>query len=102
MAKLTLNKTKDKYMLNTITINDSQSVINDKLAKQEQQAILKDFEKDFGFSLKDLPSLDLPLNEYCNQLPQNYKMIEALCWTELSKENPHWDCETDAYDRFID
>ena len=89
-------------MLHTITINDTQLQINNKLAKQEQQAILKDFEKDFVFSLKDLPSLDLPLNEYCNQLPQDHEIIEALCWIELSKENPHWDCETDAFDRFID
>ena len=89
-------------MLHTITINDTQLQINNKLAKQEQQAILKDFEKDFGFSLKDLPSLDLPLNEYCNQLPQDHEIIEALCWIELSKENPHWYCETDAFDRFID
>ena len=89
-------------MLHTITITDTQLQINNKLAKQEQQAILKDFEKDFGFSLKDLPSLDLPLNEYCNQLPQDHEIIEALCWIELSKENPHWVCETDAFDRFID
>ena len=89
-------------MLNTITINDSQLQINNKLAQQEQQAILDDFQSDFGFSLKDLPSLDLPLNEYCNQLPQDHEMIEAICWLELSKENPYWDCETDAYDRFKD
>tara|TARA_R100000329_G_C7517766_1_gene182535 strand:- start:211 stop:480 length:270 start_codon:yes stop_codon:yes gene_type:complete len=89
-------------MENTITINDSQLQVNDKLAKAERQAIINDFESDFGFSLKDLPSLDLPLNEYCNQLPQDHEMIEALCWIELSKENPHWDCETDAYDRFKD
>jgi len=89
-------------MLNTITINDSQSVINDKLAKQEQQAILKDFEKDFGFSLKDLPSLDLPLNEYCEKLPQDEEVILALYLSEMCDQEPHWDCETDAYDRFID
>ena len=87
-------------MKNTITIDDNQSVINDKLAQQEKQAILNDFQSDFGFSLSDLPSLDLPLNEYCDQLPQDHEMIEALCWIELSKENPYWDCETDAYDRF--
>ena len=87
-------------MKNTITIDDSQSVINNKLAQAKKQAIINDFEKDFGFNLKDLPSLDLPLNEYCDQLPQDHEMIEALCWIELSKENPYWDCETDAYDRF--
>ena len=66
-------------MLNTITINDSQSIIKDKLAKDERNAILQDFEIDFGFSLTDLPSLDLPLNEYCEQLPQDKEIIEALC-----------------------
>jgi hypothetical protein len=88
-------------MLNTITINDSQSVINDKLAQDERNAILLDFESDFGFSLTDLPSLDLPLATYCEQLPIDYERQEALCWLELSKENPHWDCETDSYDRFL-
>lgn len=89
-------------MKNTITIDDNQSVINDKLAQAEKQAIINDFEADFGFSLKDLPSLDLPLNEYCNQLPQDHEMIEALCWIELSKENPHWYCETDGFSRHQD
>ena len=51
-------------MENTITINDNQSVINNKLAQAERQAIINDFESDFGFSLKDLPSLDLPLHKY--------------------------------------
>ena len=81
-------------MENTITINDNQSVINDKLAKQEQQAILKDFEKDFGFSLKDLPSLDLPLHKYEQALTEQ-AFLEAM-----SSEPANWDCETDAYSRF--
>ena len=89
-------------MENTITINDTQYTINNKIAQAEKQAIINDFESDFGFSLSDLPSLDLPLNEYCDQLPQDHEMIEALCWLELSKEKPNWDCETDAFDRFID
>jgi len=89
-------------MLDTITINDSQLQINNKLAQQERQAIINDFESDFGFSLKDLPSLDLPLNEYCNQLPQDHEMIEALCWLELSKEDPNWYCETDGFTRYQD
>ena len=102
MAKLTLNKTKDKHMLNTITINDSQSIINDKLAQDEQNAILQDFESDFGFSLSDLPSLDLPLAKYCEQLPQDNDVMLALYLFEMCDKEPHWDCETDAYDRFID
>jgi hypothetical protein len=81
-------------MLHTITINDTQSVINDKLAQQEQQAILNDFEKDFGFSLKDLPSLDLPLHQY------EQALIEQAFLEAMSNEAPHWDCETDAYTRF--
>lgn len=87
-------------MLNTITINDSQSVIKNKLAKDERNAILSDFEADFGFSLADLPSLDLPLATYCEQLPQDEEIILALYLSEMCDENPHWDCETDAYDRF--
>lgn len=89
-------------MENTITINDSQLQINNKLAQQEKQAIINDFESDFGFSLSDLPSLDLPLNEYCNQLPKDHEMIEALCWLELSKEDPNWYCETDGFSRHQD
>tara|TARA_R110002012_G_scaffold309572_1_gene516613 strand:- start:917 stop:1186 length:270 start_codon:yes stop_codon:yes gene_type:complete len=87
-------------MLNTITINDSQSVIKNKLAKDERNAILIAFESDFGFSLADLPSLDLPLATYCEQLPQNEEMILALYLSELCDEEPNWDCETDAYSRF--
>ena len=86
-------------MLNTITINDSQSIINDKLAKDERNAILLDFESDFGFSLADLPSLDLPLSTYCEQLPQNEEIMLALYLSELCDEEPNWDCETDAYSR---
>tara|TARA_R100000808_G_C2135751_1_gene144116 strand:+ start:1358 stop:1627 length:270 start_codon:yes stop_codon:yes gene_type:complete len=89
-------------MLDTITINDSQSIIKDKLAKDERNAILKDFESDFGFSLSDLPSLDLPLAKYCEQLPQDNDVMLALYLFEMCDKEPHWDCETDAYDRFID
>lgn len=83
-------------MENTITINDTQLQINNKLAQQEQQAILKDFESDFGFSLKDLPSLDLPLHKYEQALTEQ-AFLEAM-----SNEPDNWDCETDAYSRFID
>ena len=89
-------------MLNTITINDSQSVIKNKLAQDERNAILLDFESDFGFSLADLPSLDLPLTTYCEQLPQNEEVMLALYLSELCDEEPHFDCETDAYLRFKD
>ena len=81
-------------MKNTITINDSQLQINDKLAQQEKQAIINDFEADFGFSLKDLPSLDLPLHKYEQALTE-LAFLEAM-----SNEPANWDCETDAYTRF--
>jgi len=81
-------------MKNTITINDSQLQINDKLAQQEKQAIINDFEADFGFSLKDLPSLDLPLHKYEQALTEQ-AFLEAM-----QNEPANWDCETDAYTRF--
>jgi hypothetical protein len=53
---------------NTITINDNPITINQKLALAEANAIIQDFEKDFGFDLLALPNLDLPLKEYCKEL----------------------------------
>ena len=81
-------------MKNTITIDDNQSVINNKLVQAERQAIINDFEADFGFSLSDLPSLDLPLNQYEQALTE-LAFLEAM-----SNEPANWDCETDAYTRF--
>ena len=81
-------------MKNTITIDDNQSVINDKLAQAERQAIINDFESDFGFSLSDLPSLDLPLNQY------EQALTEQAFLQAMSNEPANWDCETDAYTRF--
>ena len=49
---------------NTITINDNPITINHKLAQIEANAIIEDFEKDFGFDLLALPNLDLPLKQY--------------------------------------
>lgn len=86
-------------MLNTITINDSQSVIKNKLAKDERNAILIAFESDFGFSLADLPSLDLPLATYCEQLPKDEEVMFALYLSDFCDEEPHWDCETDSCSR---
>ena len=81
-------------MENTITINDTQYTINDKLAQAEKQAIINDFEADFGFSLKDLPNLDLPLHKYEQALTEQ-AFLEAM-----QNEPANWDCETDAYTRF--
>ena len=64
---------------NIITINDNPISINQKLAQLETDSIIenfeleteqiiKDFKKDFGFDLLALPSLDLPLKEYCKEL----------------------------------
>ena len=53
---------------NTITINDNPVTLNQKLAQLEANAIIEDFEKDFGFDLLALPNLDLPLNIYCDEL----------------------------------
>ena len=52
----------------TITINDNPITLNQKLAQIEANAIIQDFEKDFGFNLLALPNLDLPLKEYCKEL----------------------------------
>ena len=53
---------------NTITINDNPITLNQKLARIEANAIIEDFEKDFGFDLLALPNLNLPLKEYCKEL----------------------------------
>mgnify|MGYP001448539857 CR=1 FL=1 len=53
---------------NTITINDNPITLNQKLAQIEADAIIENFEKDFGFDLLALPNLDLPLKEYCKEL----------------------------------
>ena len=42
---------------NTITINDNPVTLNQKLAQIEANAIIEDFEKDFGFDLLALPTL---------------------------------------------
>tara|TARA_R100000995_G_C3447206_1_gene106281 strand:- start:369 stop:638 length:270 start_codon:yes stop_codon:yes gene_type:complete len=60
---------------NTITINDNPITINQKLARIEANAIIENFLKDFGFDLLALPSLDLPLKEYCREL-------ELQAWLE--------------------
>jgi hypothetical protein len=59
----------------TITINDNPVTLNQKLARIEANAIIEDFEKDFGFDLLALPNLDLPLKEYCKEL-------ELQAWLE--------------------
>ena len=60
---------------NIITINDNPITINQKLAQLEGNANIEYFLKDFGFDLLALPSLDLPLKEYCREL-------ELQAWLE--------------------
>ena len=56
-----------KTMLNSIitaltpTIDDSKPSLDSKLARQEQRNIVDAFQMDFGFSLDELPDLDLPI-----------------------------------------
>jgi len=71
------NIKKGQIMLqnNTITINDNPITLNQKLARIEADAIIEDFQKDFGFDLLALPNLDLPLKEYCREL-------ELQAWLE--------------------
>ena len=49
---------------NNITIEDNNTTISIKNASTESLAIIEDFEADFGFSLDELPNLDLGLAEY--------------------------------------
>ena len=72
-----------------ITINDSTYSHNAKLAQIEERAIVEDFQLDFGFSLDELPNLDLPLSAYEDEL-------EIMA---MHEDRPHWDDSTDAYDR---
>ena len=105
-------------MLNSIitaltpTINDSKPSLNAKLAQQEQQAILEDFQLDFGFDLSELPNLDLPIETYTKHLvwmaedEQEAKEIaeeeaQAIIMA-MHKECPNWDDSSDTYDRILE
>ena len=63
---------------NNITIEDNNTTISIKNASTESLAIIEDFEADFGFSLDELPNLDLGLAEYCNQLPKDEEAVLAF------------------------
>ena len=73
----------------TPTIDDSTYSHNVKLAQVEERAIVENFQLDFGFSLEELPNLDLPLSAYEDEL-------EIMA---MHEDRPHWDDSTDAYDR---
>ena len=87
-----------KTMLNptittvTPTIDDSTVVRNAKASIEEQREIIENFQLDFGFSLDELPDLDLPLSVY----------EEELEFLAMHDEQPNWDDSTDAHDRVSD
>ena len=105
-------------MLNSIitaltpTINDSKPSLNAKLAQQEQQAILEDFQLDFGFDLSELPNLDLPIETYEKHLvwmaedEQEEKELkeeeEQAIILEMHETCPNWDDSSDTYDRILE
>ena len=74
----------------TITINDSPISINQKLAQSEANAIIEEFERDFGFDLLALPSLDLPLNQFVQELTQQAWINEVAINEEMG-----FDCSLD-------
>jgi hypothetical protein len=96
----------------TPTIDDSKPSLDSKLAHQEQQAIIEDFQLDFGFSLDELPDLDLPIETYEKHLvwmvedEQEAKELkeeeEQAIILEMHEECPNWDNSTDAYERILE
>lgn len=96
----------------TPTIEDSKPSLNAKLAHQEQQAIIEDFQMDFGFSLEELPNLDLPLETYTKHLvwmaedAMEEKEIkeeeEQAIIMEMHETCPNWDDSSDTYDRILE
>ena len=105
-------------MLNSIitaltpTIDDSKPSLDSKLARQEQRNIVDAFQMDFGFSLDELPDLDLPIETYEKHLvwmaedEQEAKEIkeeeEQAIILEMHETCPNWDDSTDSYDRILE
>jgi hypothetical protein len=108
----------NKTMLNstittdTPTIDDSKPSLDSKLARQEQRNIVNAFQLDFGFSLDELPDLDLPIETYEKHLgwmaedEQEAKEIkeeeEQAIILEMHETCPNWDDSTDTYDRILE
>ena len=97
----------------TPTIEDSKPSLDAKLAHQEQQALIEDaFQMDFGFSLDELPDLDLPIETYTKHLvwmhedmqeAQEIKEEEAQAIImEMHESCPNWDDSSDTYDRILE
>ena len=96
----------------TPTIDDSKPSLDAKLAQQEQRNIVDAFQLDFGFSLDELPDLDLPIETYTKHLvwmaedaieAQEIKEEEAQAIImEMHESCPNWDDSTDTYDRILE
>ena len=96
----------------TPTIEDSKPSLAAKLARQEQRNIVDAFQMDFGFSLDELPDLDLPIETYEKHLvwmaedEQEAKEIkeeeEQAIILEMHETCPNWDDSTDTYDRILE
>ena len=94
------------------SLEDSKPSLDAKLAQQEQQAIIEDFQLDFGFSLEELPNLDLPIETYTKHLvwmaediqeAQEIKEEEAQAIImEMHETCPNWDDSSDTYDRILE
>ena len=108
----------NKTMLNstiitdTPTIDDSLATLEAKLAKQEERNIVDAFQLDFGFSLDELPNLDLPIETYEKHLvwqaedEQEEKELkeeeEQAIILEMHETCPNWDDSSDTYNRILE
>ncbi len=72
------------------TIEDSNASLLSLVINNEREAIVDSFLRDFNLDLESLPSLDLPHDEF----------VEELEWKAfLSNQPVGWECESDAFTR---
>ena len=97
----------------TPTIDDTPSTLEERAIFQEKQNLIKDaFRNDFGFSLDELPNLNLPIETYTKHLvwmvedAQEEKELkeeeEQAIILEMHETCPNWDDSTDTYDRVLE
>ena len=97
----------------TPTIDDSLATLEQKAIFQEQQNLIKDaFRNDFGFSLDELPNLNLPIETYTKHLvwmAEDAKEAKEIAEEEaqaiileMHETCPNWDDSTDTYDRILE